>query len=443
MHCRNRYNKIHDVYSCENNVTLGYLKRDLNFTGWVMSDWGATHSTSLMAGLDQEMSGERFMNPTAIKAGLTSGKMTQAAVDEAVFRQLLPMFAIGLFDRPVNNSAQYTNSTTPARNELARDLSANATVMLKNDQGILPLNPASLNSIAVLGWGDGLHVMTHGGGSGAVAPYHQASPYQAIRIKMGLPVDTSRPLRTCNWSTFENGTVYQAKKDLGDARGNGPIDCCQQCRNTDGCDAFQYNGPPVCTTTPQRCPHTPNRTYCVSDPTPEQCDKPPKATCPLCNGTKLPIPRNFHGTCHFMQGRHHPTENAAVISGACSPTPAPPAVDCVQGKCVWFDRGDDTAAAAKLAQAADVAVVFVATTSSEGSDRRSLNLQDNGNALVSAVAAANRRTVVVAATPGALLTPWSNKVQALLVNFMPVGPSTICDSMPAFERTHYLHLLNC
>ena len=48
---------------------------------------------------------------------------------------------------------------------------------------------------------------------------------------------------------------------------------------------------------------------------------------------------------------------------------------------------------AKLAQAADIAVVFVATTSSEGTDRRSLNLQDNGNALVSAVVAANPHTV--------------------------------------------------
>jgi beta-glucosidase-like glycosyl hydrolase len=208
-----------------------------------------------MAGLDQEMSGERYMNPTgktiaievasyflpsclppclraclqfivlcqlvlvltvcvlygcdtalnvacisstcrlsmrlAIKAGLKSGAMTQSAVDEAVYRQLLPMFAIGIFDRPVNNSAQYTNSTSAARNTLARELSANSTVLLKNEGGVLPLNPASVKNIAVLGWGDGLHVMTHGGGSGAVVPYYQASPYQAIRAKMGLPFDSA------------------------------------------------------------------------------------------------------------------------------------------------------------------------------------------------------------------------------------------------------------
>lgn len=47
------YNRIHDIYSCENPNTLaGNLKKDLNFTGWVMSDWGATHSTSIVQGLD-------------------------------------------------------------------------------------------------------------------------------------------------------------------------------------------------------------------------------------------------------------------------------------------------------------------------------------------------------------------------------------------------------
>ena len=73
--------------------------------------------------------------------------------------------------------------------------------------------------------------------------------------------------------------------------------------------------------------------------------------------------------------------------------------------------------------------MFVATTSSEGTDRRSLNLQDNGNALVSAVAAANPNTIVVAATPGALLTPWAKEIKALLVNFMPgqEGGNAIAD----------------
>lgn len=55
------YNKIHDKWSCENPTTLaGHLKTDLNFTGWVMSDWGATHSPSIVQGLDQEMPSDTY-----------------------------------------------------------------------------------------------------------------------------------------------------------------------------------------------------------------------------------------------------------------------------------------------------------------------------------------------------------------------------------------------
>merc|ERR1712224_221071 len=103
---------------------------------------------------------------------------------------------------------------------------------------------------------------------------------------------------------------------------------------------------------------------------------------------------------------------------------------------VSYDNGTDLEAAAKLAADADVAIVFVATLSSEGSDRPSLSLDqgcevreqdygdqckgnnDHQNAMVSAVAAANPRTVVVASVPGAVLMPWSNEVAGILTNFM-------------------------
>ena len=52
------YNRVRRVWSCENPQTLQRdLKERLGFEGWVMSDWGATHSTSINAGLDQEMPG--------------------------------------------------------------------------------------------------------------------------------------------------------------------------------------------------------------------------------------------------------------------------------------------------------------------------------------------------------------------------------------------------
>lgn len=49
------YNKLHGIYSCENPETLNYHLRELmGFKGFVLSDWGGTHSseTALKAGLD-------------------------------------------------------------------------------------------------------------------------------------------------------------------------------------------------------------------------------------------------------------------------------------------------------------------------------------------------------------------------------------------------------
>jgi len=86
---------------------------------------------------------------------------------------------------------------------------------------------------------------------------------------------------------------------------------------------------------------------------------------------------------------------------------------------VVYDNGSDIASAVKTAEDADVAVVFVATSSHEGADRSNLSLAGGQDELIAAVAKAQRKTVVVASTPGAILTPWRNKVSALLVNFMP------------------------
>ena len=99
---------------------------------------------------------------------------------------------------------------------------------------------------------------------------------------------------------------------------------------------------------------------------------------------------------------------------------------------IAYVSGADPAAAAAAAAAADVAIVFGGTLSHEGGDRASLSLDDgcddkvqcgknasSQNALIEAVAKANAKTVVVLSVPGAVLTPWSGDVAALLTNFMP------------------------
>ena len=77
------YNRINGVYSCENNATLHRdLKERLGFKGWVMSDWGATHSLSINEGLDQEMPGDSWLSDDALTKAVQAGTVSQDQVDD-------------------------------------------------------------------------------------------------------------------------------------------------------------------------------------------------------------------------------------------------------------------------------------------------------------------------------------------------------------------------
>jgi beta-glucosidase len=86
---------------------------------------------------------------------------------------------------------------------------------------------------------------------------------------------------------------------------------------------------------------------------------------------------------------------------------------------VEYDDGADPAAAAKLAKASQVAIVFVNQYMSEGRDAATLSLPDNQDALVSAVAAANPRTIVVIESGGPVSMPWVENVKGVLEAWYP------------------------
>lgn len=143
------YNRINGYWSCENSQTLKHdLKETLGFKGWVMSDWGATHSLSINSGLDQEMPfGYYFANLTEAVA---SGSVDISAVDDSVLRILTPMFTVGLFD-DVNDNDLKNNVTSEDHSQFARVVSEASQVLLKNDGGVLPLKINEKLKIAVVG----------------------------------------------------------------------------------------------------------------------------------------------------------------------------------------------------------------------------------------------------------------------------------------------------
>jgi len=96
------------------------------------------------------------------------------------------------------------------------------------------------------------------------------------------------------------------------------------------------------------------------------------------------------------------------------------------GDTVVYNNGSDPAAAAAVAASANYAIVFGYYAESEGHDHVGLNLDNGGDALISAVAAANPNTAVVLNTGGPVLMPWLSSVKAVLENWyggQEMGPA--------------------
>lgn len=86
---------------------------------------------------------------------------------------------------------------------------------------------------------------------------------------------------------------------------------------------------------------------------------------------------------------------------------------------VLFDDGSDVERATKKAATADVVIVFASQPSMEGADQKSLRLPGEQDALIDAVATANRRTLVVLETSGPVSMPWAGQVKAIIEAWYP------------------------
>jgi beta-glucosidase len=160
------YNKINGTYACENPYTLGVLKKDWGFKGFVVSDWGATQSTvpAAMAGLDIEMPGnDSFGAP--LKKAVEDGQVPMDRLNDMVHRILRTEFDSGIVDDP----PQPESPNVMQGFQIAQRTEERGAVLLKNAAATLPLNAATIRSIAVIGGHADVGVMS-GGGSSQVSP---------------------------------------------------------------------------------------------------------------------------------------------------------------------------------------------------------------------------------------------------------------------------------
>jgi beta-glucosidase len=198
------YNLVNSAYACGNDHLLNkVLKRDWNYKGWVMSDWGAVKATDFaIKGLDQQ-SGEQIDKAVwfgaPLKEAVEKGEIPAARLSDMVHRILRSMFAAGLFETqpPVTYDAA-------AHAQIAQNEAAEGIVLLKNENGALPL-AKTVKSILVVGGHADSGVLSGGGSSQVVADpdqmtiprggdgvfaafnkihYHPSSPLKALRAAL-------------------------------------------------------------------------------------------------------------------------------------------------------------------------------------------------------------------------------------------------------------------
>jgi beta-glucosidase len=196
------YNQVNGAYACENPWLLTQvLRKDIGFKGFVVSDWGGTHSTvaSALAGLDMEMPGSldgKSYFGAPLQAAVEHGQVPMATLDAMDERILRSMFAAGVIDHPVE-PRQVINPFEGRAD--AQHIAEQSIVLLRNQQQLLPLDAQSVQSIAIIGAHADVGVLSGGGsaqvdapGGNAVDPhtggakwgevvYFPSSPLRAVR----------------------------------------------------------------------------------------------------------------------------------------------------------------------------------------------------------------------------------------------------------------------
>ncbi|KAK8052256.1 beta-glucosidase 1 [Apiospora rasikravindrae] len=196
------YNKLNGTWACEDDKSLnGLLKQELGFRGYVMTDWNAQHTTELSAnaGLDMTMPGSDYNGGSVLwgpklASAVSSGRVPQSRVDDMVRRILGAWYLTnqdsGYPTININANVQANHKTN------VRAVARDGIVLLKNDDGILPLkkpkslaligsaaanNPQGINACVDRGCNTGALGMGWGSGT-ANYPYFVA-PADAIRTR--------------------------------------------------------------------------------------------------------------------------------------------------------------------------------------------------------------------------------------------------------------------
>jgi beta-glucosidase len=182
------YNLVNGVYMTQNSrMNIEILKKEWGFDGILMSDWGATHDGIAAAngGLDLEMPFAQFMNKQTLLPAIQRGSVALSTIDDKVRRILRTAIEFGFFDREQTDLAIPLYSQSGR--ELALEEARSGMVLLKNENGILPLDKHRIKSVVVLG-PDAYPPVIGGGGSAFTTPFDSVSYLVGISDYLGKSV---------------------------------------------------------------------------------------------------------------------------------------------------------------------------------------------------------------------------------------------------------------
>jgi beta-glucosidase len=174
------YNLINGQHATQNEfLNLKVLKGDWAFQGVLMSDWDATYDGIAAAnnGLDLEMPSPRFMNAKTLLPAVQSGAVKEATIDDKVLRLLRLALRFGFLDRPQLDLAASTYSVIDR--PVALQGALESITLLKNEAHALPLDAAKVKTIAVIG-PNAWPAVTGGGGSS------EAQAFEPVSILTGI-----------------------------------------------------------------------------------------------------------------------------------------------------------------------------------------------------------------------------------------------------------------
>ncbi|UDF05699.1 glycoside hydrolase family 3 C-terminal domain-containing protein [Asticcacaulis sp. AND118] len=202
------YNRVRGAYACESAWLLNeVLKKDWGFKGYVMSDWGAVHSTTQAAnaGLDQQSGWPFDKAPyfdAPLKEAVQNGHVSPARLDDMVTRILWGLIASGAMDEAVSDRSAEIDYAAHAK--ITQTDAEEAIVLLKNN-GVLPLAKTA-KSILVVGGHADVAVLSGGGSSqvygspAMIVPnegpeefpgpmvWHPSSPVKALQVRTSAKI---------------------------------------------------------------------------------------------------------------------------------------------------------------------------------------------------------------------------------------------------------------